>query len=98
MRWRFLEGWNAQASLMYRGARETTQGRQNGSSFVNFGIAKELFDRRGTLSLSVRDLFNARRHDEVINDLYTYAVNDFQWSSRSVRLTLRYNFSTTDRS
>lgn len=95
MRWRFLESWNAQASLMYRGAEQTTQGRENGSSFVNFGIAKELFGRRGTLSLSVRDLFNARGHDEVINDLYTYAVNDFQWSSRSARLTFRYNFSTT---
>lgn len=94
IRWQFLEGWNAQASLMYRGARQTTQGREGGSSFVNFGIAKELFNRRGTISLNVRDLFNARRHDEVINDRYTYAVNDFQWSSRSARLTFRYNFST----
>lgn len=95
-RWRLPNGWNYQASLFYRGPRQTTQGRRAGTSHVSSGIAKELFDRKATISLNVRDLFNARRHDEIINEANSYSERDFSWSSRSFRLTFRYHFSSDD--
>ncbi|MEX2456605.1 MAG: TonB-dependent receptor, partial [Balneolaceae bacterium] len=43
LRWEFLEGWNFQSNVYYRGARQTTQGQESGSAFVGTGLAKELF-------------------------------------------------------
>lgn len=97
-RWKFLDGWNYQASFFYRGPRQTTQGRRAAQSFMSSAIAKELFNGKATLSLNVRDLFNSRRHDETINELYSYSVRNFSWSSRSFSLNFRYRFSQTSSS
>lgn len=94
LRWRFLESWNIQANMFYRGPRETTQGRQSSSLFFGGAIAKEFLDRRATLSLSVRDLFNSRISDREMIDPHSYTISNYQWSSRSFRLNFRYNFSS----
>lgn len=93
LRWRFLDGWNVQANMFYRGPRETTQGRQSSSMFFGGAIAKEFLDRRATISLSVRDLFDSRLSDREIIDPHSYTLSNYQWSSRSFRLNVRYNFS-----
>ncbi|MEX2640552.1 MAG: TonB-dependent receptor [Balneolales bacterium] len=93
VRWRFLEGWNFQSSLRYRGPRSTTQGRRSASSFVNMGLAKELFDRTVTVSLNVRDVLNSRQRDRIIDEPGFYSERTNTWSSRSFRLYVRYRFS-----
>lgn len=95
VRWRFLEGWNVQANMFYRGPRETTQGRQSSSMFFGGAIAKEFLERRATISLSVRDLFDSRISDREIMNPHSYMISNYQWSSRSFRLNFRYNFSST---
>lgn len=94
VRWRFLEGWNFQSYLYYRGPRQTTQGRNSGSAFIGSGISRELFDGNATLSLNVRDLFNSRQSDREIINPTSYTNNRYSWSSRSFRLNFRYNFSS----
>lgn len=94
IRWRFAEGWNFQANSFYRGARQTTQGRQDGSIFFGGALAKELFNRKGTLSLNVRDLFNSRLSDQEIINPDSYTQRRYAWSTRSFRLNFRYNFSS----
>ncbi|HLR89502.1 MAG TPA: outer membrane beta-barrel family protein [Balneolaceae bacterium] len=93
LRWRFLDGWNVQANMFYRGPRETTQGRQSSSLFFGGAIAKEFLERRATISLSVRDLFNSRISDREIIDPHSYTISNYHWSSRSFRLNFRYSFS-----
>ncbi|MEX0662823.1 MAG: TonB-dependent receptor [Balneolaceae bacterium] len=95
LRWEFLEGWNFQSNVYYRGARQTTQGQESGSAFVGTGLAKELFDGRGSLSLNVRDLFNSRQSDDEIINPTSYTNSQYSWSTRSARLNFRYNFSAT---
>ncbi|MEX0780205.1 MAG: TonB-dependent receptor [Balneolales bacterium] len=93
IRWRFLENWNFQSSLRYRGPRSTTQGRRSASSYVSMGLAKEMFDEAVTVSLNVRDLFNSRQRDMIIDEPGFYSERTYSWSSRSVRLNVRYRFS-----
>lgn len=94
IRWRFLEGWNFQSYIYYRGAQQTTQGRNSGSAFMGSGLAKELLDGKATLSVNVRDLFNSRQSDREIINPNSYTNNQYSWSSRSFRLNFRYNFSS----
>lgn len=94
VRWRFAPGWNFQANAFYRGSQQTTQGRRDGSLFFGGALAKELFDRKATLSLNVRDLFNSRLSDREINNPNSFTQSRYAWSTRSFRLNFRYNFSS----
>ena len=48
---------------------------------------------KGTITLSVRDLFNTRkrRYTSYGDDFYTQG--EFQWSSREIKLTLNYRLN-----
>lgn len=94
LRWRFLDSWNFQSNVYYRGARQTTQGRNGGSAYVGSGMSKEILDGQGTISLNVRDLLNSRQSDREIINPTSYTNNQYSWSSRSFRLNFRYNFSS----
>jgi len=94
LRWRFFDSWNFQANVYYRGARQTTQGRESGSAYLGSGISKEIFGGKGTLSLSARDLLNSRQSDREIINPTSYTNNQYSWSSRAFRLNFRYNFSS----
>lgn len=92
IRYRFLDSWNFQSFLSYESSQQTTQGREDGSMFVGSGISKEFLNRRATLSLNVRDLFNSRQYDGEIINPNSYTDSNYQWSTRSFRLNFRYNF------
>ncbi|MDX1591242.1 MAG: TonB-dependent receptor [Balneolaceae bacterium] len=94
IRWRFLDTWNFQANAYYRGPQETTQGRRQSSMQFGSGISKRLFDGNATISLNVRDLFNTRFSDREIFNPNSYTSSQYRWSTRSLRLNFRYNFSS----
>jgi outer membrane receptor protein involved in Fe transport len=94
IRWRFLDTWNLQSYLFYRGAQQTTQGRNAGSAFVGTGISKEFLDGQIRVSMNVRDLFNSRQSDREIINSNSYTNNQYSWSSRSFRVNFQYNFRT----
>lgn len=92
IRYRFLDSWNFQSFINYRSSQQTTQGREDGSMFVGSGISREFLNRRATLSLNVRDLFNSRQYDGEIINPNSYTDSNYQWSTRSFRLNFRYSF------
>ena len=92
IRWQFLDGWNFQSYLSYRGAEQTTQGRRAGRSFVGTGLSKELMGGRANISLNIRDLFNSRNSDREIIEPTYYRNSEYSWSSRQFRVNFRYNF------
>jgi len=94
LRWRFLESWNFQSNIFYRGSRRTTQGREAGDAYFGAGLSRELLNGQATLSLNARDIFNSRQSDREIINPRSYTNNQYSWSSRSLRLNFRYNFST----
>src|SRR6056297_249837 len=94
MRWGFLENWNFQSNVFYRGARQTTQGQESGDAYFGAGLSKRLLDGQATISLNARDIFNSRQSDREIINPNSYTNNQYSWSSRSFRLNFRYNFSS----
>lgn len=92
IRWRFLRGWNFHSSLRYLGPRESVQGRRPARSFIDLGLSRELIPRTLILSLSVRDLLDSRRQEMVVEDEFFFSERMFHGTTRSVRLTLRYQF------
>jgi len=92
VRWTFLEKWNFQSYLYYRGPSETTQGRRSSRSFVGSGLSRKLLDEKATISVNVRDLFNSRNGDREVIEPFTYSSSSYSWSSRTVRVNFRYNF------
>ncbi|MAL17969.1 MAG: hypothetical protein CL670_00785 [Balneola sp.] len=92
VRWQFLDSWNFQSYISFRGAQNTTQGRRAGRSFVGTGLSKELLDGKANVSINVRDLFNSRNSDREIIEPNYYRNSQYSWSSRAFRLNFRYNF------
>lgn len=97
MQWKFLNGWQYQANMRYRGPRTTTQGRSAAMSTVDSGLSREIFNGRGTLSMSVRDLLDTRKRNFTIDQPYFYSQNEFRWSSRSFTLNFTWRFNQNDR-
>ncbi len=94
-----LSFWNSDLQLRfnYRAPRETVQGRSNGIASVDVGWSKDVMNKQGTLTLSVRDLFNSRRRaGETIGDGF-YREDEFQWRARSASLTFNYRINQKKR-
>ena len=88
--WKFID---AQARLNYRAPRNTTQGSNKAYFFVDLAFSKDILDSKGTLTLSVRDLFNSRRWRYIFEDEDFYSRGDFQWRARQVVLTFNYRLN-----
>jgi outer membrane receptor protein involved in Fe transport len=84
---------DAQLRFNYRGPMENTQGRSKSSYFLDFGISRDIFQKKATLTLNVSDIFNTRkRRYETYGDRF-YSEGEFQWRPRQTRLTLSYRLN-----
>jgi len=85
----FWDGADLQVRLNYRAPQTTTQGKRKSITSVNIGLSKDV-TKDGTLTFSIRDLFNSRkRRGETIGDGF-YREAEFQWRGRSA--TIAYNY------
>lgn len=63
---------NAQMTWWYRAPQNTPQGTRQSISSLDVGLSKDVLKNNGTLSLSVRDLFNSRKYrGETITETFT---------------------------
>lgn len=97
LRWDIGDAWYYQASMRYRGPRQTTQGRRNGNTMMDTGLAYDLMDGRAKVSLNVRDVLDSRNFDNTVTtdgnpDSDFYSHREFSWSSRSFSLNFQYFF------
>lgn len=82
-----------QLSYSYRAPRNTTQGRRRSSGSFDFGISKEILDKKATITLSGRDMFNTRvRRSEVFGDNF-FSTSESQWRARQLTLTFNYQLN-----
>lgn len=82
-----------QLSANYSAPRESTQGRILAMYHADLGLSKDLLKGNGTLTGSIRDVFNTRRFRSVTNTGYLYAESDFQWRARQFLLTFTYRLN-----
>lgn len=87
------EDLDMQWNVFYRAPRATAQGKSKGIAALDLGMSKEILKNNGTLTLSVRDLFNSRRYRyENYGDNF-YSSGSSQWRARQAVLTLNYRIN-----
>jgi ferric enterobactin receptor len=84
---------DVQTTFNYRAPRQTTQGRAKSLYHLDLGASMDFLRTNGTLTLSIRDVFNTRRWRGVTFGDDFYSENDFQWRARQVNLTFSYRLN-----
>ncbi len=88
------KGFDAQASFNYRAPEVEPQGRDLAVYSLNLGLAKDIFKEKGTLALSVSDLFNTRIRRSIIDQEGFYSESGFQWRrAQQVNLAFTYRLN-----
>ena len=60
---------------------------------MDLGLSTEVLNDKGTLTLSVRDVFNSRIRRRIIDEADYYSENEFQWRARVVQLSFNYRIN-----
>lgn len=77
----------------YEGARQTPQGRQLATAYLDMAITKDVFKNKGTLTLNVSDVFNSNRFRMITEGDIFYTRNNSQRRPRQINLTLNYRLN-----
>ncbi len=87
--------WKSDLQLRfnYRAPRETVQGRSEGIPSLDLGWSKDILQKQGTFTISVRDLFNSRRRAGTTIGENFFRESEFQWRARSITLALNYRIN-----
>jgi outer membrane receptor protein involved in Fe transport len=92
-KWKIKKKLSLQVTGRYRSAQQTIQGRRKDMWSVDLAGALDVLKGNGTLTLSVRDLFNTRLRRSVTYGPDFYDESDFQWMSRYGQLTFTYRLN-----
>jgi len=82
-----------QVSSNYQAPSVHPQGKTLAIFYGDFGLSKDLWKNNATIGVNVRDVLNSRRWKNETNTATIYAISDFQWRPRSIRLTFTYRFN-----
>ena len=87
-----------QVDINYRAPRETTQGRRLAITTLSLGASREVLNKNGTLSVSLKDVFNSRRWRGETNLETLIERNEFQWRKGPLfTVTLAYRLNQSKR-
>jgi outer membrane receptor protein involved in Fe transport len=89
----FFKNLDFQASFNYRGPRITTQGKNLAIYSLDLALSRDILKGKGTLSASVRDLFNSRIRKNIVDSEGYYSSTRFQWQSRQFLVTFTYRLN-----
>jgi len=88
------KAFKAQFSFSYRSGQITPQGRSLPMYGVDLGINKEILNEKGTITLSVRDLFNTRRwRQEIRTDEIFRTIEAQRWGRQQFILSFNYRLN-----
>ncbi len=89
MKW----GMQIQINYFYNAPSITPQGTREGFSFTNVGIKQEIFKRKASLTLQVRDLFGTMKFASTYSTPNLYSYTSMRRESRVVTLTFTYRIN-----
>ncbi len=93
----FWKNTDLQLRLNYRAPQITTQGRDKAITAIDLGLSKDILKNKGTLTLSIQDVFNSRRYRSTINQPDFFSEIDFQWRARQTTLSFNYRLNQQQR-
>jgi outer membrane receptor protein involved in Fe transport len=89
--WKTIE---TQARFNYRAPRNTPQGKTRSISHLDLAFSKDILENKGTMTLSINDVFNSRRWRYLSEGPGFFTEGDFQWRrGQIVMLTLNYRLN-----
>ncbi len=86
-----------QVNVMYNSPTVSAQGEREGFMMTNFALRHELFDRKFSATLQVRDAFKQARYESWTEGLNYNAYNKFIRESPFISMTLTYNINNYKR-
>lgn len=92
-RFTLTSGIDTQLRANYEAPQKTAQGTRQGLFYLDLSASKDIFQGKGTLNLSVLDVFNSRRYRSVTEGPNFYTFSNTQRQMRQVNLTLNYRIN-----
>ena len=89
--------WDLQTAISYRAPQEVPQGFRKSYFVVDLGLNRDIMKNKGTLTLSVRDLFNTRKYRYETDTPVYSQEGDFRRRPRSVVLSFNYRLNQKKR-
>lgn len=84
---------NAQLRFNYRAPFKRPQGSRKSQAFLSFSISQKVLRKKGTITFNISDVFNSRiSRGTMFTDTF-FQEDEFQWSRRTVKLTLYYQLN-----
>ncbi|WP_462250648.1 TonB-dependent receptor domain-containing protein [Ferruginibacter sp.] len=89
------KGWTTQVSSWFNAATKEAIFKSKSLGSLDFGLRKNILKAKGSLRLSVADVFNTQRWQQTVQ----FANMDFsyyrKWESRGIRLQFSWSFGKT---
>jgi hypothetical protein len=77
----------------YMGPREEPLGYRKANYWCDFAASRDVFNKQGTISLNIRDVFGSRQHGgESWGDNF-WQYSESSWSTTSVTLNFNYRIN-----
>lgn len=91
-KFKFPKDFQVQIRMIYNGAFKESNSNKKSVFVTNVAINKELFDGKGSLNLSVSDLFNSRVNKSENFNANSVSYEEYQDSKRQINLVFSYRF------
>jgi len=88
----FTKNFSGQLSANYRSPRVVAQGTTSHSYSIDIGLRHTFLNKQLALALNVRDILDSRARRNTTWGEGFWQFSENRWHSRSVSLTLTYNF------
>ncbi len=88
----FKKGWSAELSGFYRTKMKMGQFEINSMNQVSTGVAKQILKNKGSLKLSITDIFNSGKQSGLVNIQNTVAAFTQTRDNRNIAITFSYRF------
>lgn len=85
--------WFLQLNAMYNSPNISTQGRREGFISTDAAVRKNLFNKKLTLILQVRDIFSTTKHENTSEGLGFYSFERMRRESPELMLTIKYSIN-----
>ena len=86
-----VERLNIQPTYYFRSPAKTAQGSYKSSMYLDIGASIDVFKKKGTLTLSVTDIFDTRRWRWTSEGEGFMIDGEFQWrTARGAKLSFNY--------
>jgi len=95
--WTFEHGYSLQASMYVNSRRILLQGDASGFQTHTLSVKKELFEKKGSLTLNLENPFSRTilfRTDLAVPDSYSLRSDTYAYN-RAIRLSFNYQFGAT---